>query len=179
MYHLIITRKPEFVLDLGSGLTTLIAGYALRKNGSGRLEAWEHMEKYADRTRQLISRHRLENWVSVTHSPLEETLIEGKPYYWFRRRPSATQTIDFLIVDSPPGSVCRESRFPAVPILKPHLASEWTIILDDTDREDEKSIEHQWKALLGDLQIERRGDESKSCFSIFSSGHPGDLLEVS
>ena len=168
IYDLIIRKKPRFVLDLGSGLTTLVAGYAVRKNGVGQVVAWEHLKKYSQATEDLVSSHGLGNWVSVVLSPLQETMIQGERHLWFKDRPHGDDLIDFIIVDSPPGSLGKESRFPAVPILKSHLADQWTIVLDDTNRVDEQSIEKKWRLLLGETQIEKHGVGTKSHFSVLT-----------
>jgi len=37
LYHTIRSRRPELVVEIGSGVSTLVCAYALQQNGSGRL----------------------------------------------------------------------------------------------------------------------------------------------
>ena len=168
IYELIITRKPKYVLDLGSGLTTLIAGYAVQENGTGQVEAWEHLENYAHETSNLVKQHNLEKWARVTTNSLKDTSMGNRTYEWFSQRPEKGLKIDLLIVDSPPGSVGSHARYPALQILSPWLADDIVVILDDVDRSDEKETVEKWLAESGPLTVDLRGESSKSQFAILT-----------
>jgi predicted O-methyltransferase YrrM len=58
LYQEIKDNKPQTVLDIGSGMTTVISAYALRDNGSGKIVAWEHDLDHVESTRELILSHR-------------------------------------------------------------------------------------------------------------------------
>jgi hypothetical protein len=45
-----------------------------------------------------------------------------------------------LVIDGPPRATRKLARYPAGPVLFPLLADNATVFLDDTDREDEKTI---------------------------------------
>jgi hypothetical protein len=49
-----------------------------------------------------------------------------------------------LIVDGPPGNIQEKSRYPVLPLLHNSLSDSARIIMDDGNREDEKSIVAMW-----------------------------------
>jgi predicted O-methyltransferase YrrM len=166
IYALITQKKPELVLDLGSGLTTLVAGYALRKNGYGHVVAWEHLDEYSTKTMALVGQHGLNEWAAVYNAPLEEVSIGNQVFTWYSQEPSFEHRIDLLIVDGPPADVGEMARYPAIPLLLPWLSEDATIVLDDVDREDEKSILEAWESLLPNKKKVVLGETSKSKFVI-------------
>lgn len=164
LWDLILEKKPKFVLDLGSGLTTLIGGYAVMRNGTGRIEAWEHLAEFAESTTDLIAQHQLNAWAKVVHAPLVSTEIGADTYRWFDVRPRPNEPIDLLVVDSPPGSTGTQSRFPALPILLDYLSDDAVIILDDVNRGDETRVLARWAELLPGAVTKRSTQFSKSEF---------------
>lgn len=54
LHRYITTRKPDRVLELGGGVTTLVMAHAMHEIGHGELVTVEHIKKYADETRKLV-----------------------------------------------------------------------------------------------------------------------------
>jgi predicted O-methyltransferase YrrM len=135
-------HRPACVVELGSGLSTLILGYAL-EGWNGHLWSIEHEADYARRTRAAVVQHELDEHVTVLHAPLEPWDPAGRPWYgrgWLGDLPP----IDLLVVDGPPGTLCPMSRYPALPVLAPHLAPGAVIVVDDAAREDERAMVRRW-----------------------------------
>jgi hypothetical protein len=168
LFDLVIARKPKFVLDLGSGLTTVIAGYAVQKNRTGSVESWEHLPMYAKETADLIAQHNLENWATVTTNPLKKTVVGNKNFEWFSRRPKIGTKIDLLVVDSPPGVVGTMARYPALPILRSFMSDDFVVILDDIHRPEEEQTIEAWQSEWSSLNVSIKGESSKSKFAILS-----------
>src|SRR3954469_12392039 len=59
LLHLIRTRRPKLVLELGSATSSVWLGYALQKYG-GRLVSLDHDPGYARQTRALVAAHGLD-----------------------------------------------------------------------------------------------------------------------
>jgi predicted O-methyltransferase YrrM len=149
LYSEIRSSRPEYILDLGSGMTTLISAYALRDNGGGKVVAWEHMEEYATSITKKLADRGLGDFSKVEHKPLELQVIDGQTYNWFGGGLNGIEKkIDILIVDSPPGSTGRMARFPAIPKLLNHLSETAVVYLDDVHREEEKEILNRWLSLM-------------------------------
>src|SRR5690606_26013125 len=67
----VLERKPELVLECGSGASTVWLGYALRRLGKGRLVSLEHSEKYFQLVRHQLEVHGLTEVVELRLAPLE------------------------------------------------------------------------------------------------------------
>ena len=70
-------QRPQLVVELGSGLSTLIIAAALKRNGAGRLISIDADADYAQQTRAQLALHGLDPWVQVRVAPLREISFEG------------------------------------------------------------------------------------------------------
>jgi hypothetical protein len=148
--RLVLDIRPNLVVECGSGSSTIAIARTLRASG-GRLISLEHDAKYAQRTREMLRLHGLDDLAIVVTAPLMSREVGGKKYQWYTPvyEPLLNQPVDMLVVDGPPGSIATRSRYPAVPILKSYLADECSILMDDGDRADERHIAHLWGEDLG------------------------------
>jgi len=152
----ILQNKPENILDLGSGVSSIIMGYCQEKFGKGKVVAIDHEVLYAETTKLNIINHKLQKTVEVIHAPLKEYIISGKKWLWYDLdKINLTNYIDFLVIDGPPGGLQALSRYPAIPLLFDYLSSKATIILDDGNREDETEIVQMWENEFEDLSYVR------------------------
>jgi predicted O-methyltransferase YrrM len=69
---LVLRERPACVLELGSGVSTLILGYALERTG-GKLVSVDHEAEYAERTRVAVGLHGLAEVATILHAPLSRT----------------------------------------------------------------------------------------------------------
>jgi predicted O-methyltransferase YrrM len=140
-------QKPNTILELGSGISTIISGYCIERQGFGRIIAVDHDEEFAEQSRANIKEHGLENVVEIIYAPLKPLLLEGREWMWYDTSAfDAVHDIDLLTVDGPPQmyNPTRRVRYPALPYLLPKLSENAYILMDDADREDEKSIAEMW-----------------------------------
>lgn len=156
----ILARRPGLVVECGSGASTLICGYALEKawgGEGGRLISLEHDPRYWEETCRAIAVHDLARVVEVVSAPLVEWSIGGQTWRWYdlERVRNLDRPIDLLFVDGPPGHVQPRSRYPAVPLLREHLAPDAVIILDDVNRDDEQAVLAMWLRELPGAHCER------------------------
>jgi len=142
----IIRNKPNTIVELGSGVTTLINGYALEKyHPEGRVLSIDHDADYADVTKNELKLHGLDKFVEIRIAPLSETEINGSIQIWYDLSSINFETkIDLLIVDGPPVKTEQMARYPALPLLKDHLSEKCTIIIHDTKRKQEEAIVNRW-----------------------------------
>ncbi|NEQ84598.1 MAG: class I SAM-dependent methyltransferase [Moorea sp. SIO2I5] len=141
-------QKPKVTLELGSGVSTLIAAYCFSKNASGKIISLDHKREYADYTMSLIEKHELGKFVNVMHSPLTNSVIGGEEWLWYNIEDIENRLgdlkIDLVIIDGPPYNTQPLARYPALPILFPYLNDNAVIILDDASRSDEQEIAQRW-----------------------------------
>lgn len=136
-----LTRRPACVVELGSGVSTLVLGYALERTG-GRLVSVEHDAGHAAQTRAEVARHGLDGPVTVVHAPLEPRA--GGARWYSRAWVEALPLIDMLVVDGPPGTTGSLARYPALPALATKLSPGAVIIVDDAHRPDEQVMVARW-----------------------------------
>jgi predicted O-methyltransferase YrrM len=142
-----LDEKPTFILEMGTGFSSIVAGYSLKLNRKGRLLSLENEASFAVQSGQLIEKHGLGKFVRVLHAPLREVVIGNQNYRWYDTSFLGSlqeHSIDAVFVDGPPGNIQELSRYPALPILFDYLADNVTIIVDDANRTDEKEIIYRW-----------------------------------
>ena len=126
------------VLEIGSGLTTLILGTLVRRRG---LPVWtlEHHPEYFRNTEAKLKRYDLTN-VHLTLAPLRDY----GDFCWYDP-PLDLLPRDFglVIADGPPGDV-KGGRFGLLPVLHSHFAPEVVILLDDAERVQEAAVLRKW-----------------------------------
>ncbi len=150
----IVTRKPVKIVEAGSGLSTLIMAYCLKKNGRGRIIALEHDLDCFDKSKNMISAHGLESIATIIHAPLAEHTINNDKWQWYDiESVELERGVDFLFIDGPPRQVQRLARYPALPLLYKTLRTGFAMILDDASRSDEQDIVARWKREYPDMEL--------------------------
>jgi len=131
------------VLEIGSGLTTLILGALVARRG---IPVWtlEHHPEYFAHTQELLKRVGLSN-VHLTLAPLRDY----GDFCWYDA-PLDVLPRDFslVIADGPPGDV-KGGRFGLLPVLRSHFAPGVVVLLDDAERGREQAVLEKWKSEYG------------------------------
>ncbi len=147
LFHLVRRHRPKLILELGSGSSTVLFAAALRANGAGRVISVEHDAAHARHTAQLLEQAGLSDRVELTLAPLVALQIAERTFQWYDLAPrlnSLAEKIDLVFVDGPPGKVQTLSRYPALPVLLPHLSPRALVFVDDGSREDETKMVAMW-----------------------------------
>lgn len=143
----VLDSRPVCVVEAGSGTSTVIIAYCLKRLGTGHVFALEHDPVYAARTRKALIDHGLTEHATVVEAPLREQLAGGKRYPWYDiSKLVLPGPIELLLVDGPPDTVQQHARYPAVPLLRPFMAPGAVVLLDDGARADERAIAQRWVA---------------------------------
>jgi len=141
----ILARKPNLVVELGSGVSTLISAYALEKLGKGKLISIDHDSEFLQKTHQQINLHGLHDVVQTVHAPLTKISLNGIDWQWYDLASvDITSPVELLVVDGPPGDLQARSRYPALPMFAEHLSDNAALFLDDVVRPDEQAIVREW-----------------------------------
>jgi predicted O-methyltransferase YrrM len=151
----ILVGKPTTIVELGSGVSTLLTAYAIRQAGHGRLFSFEHDEKYLAQTREYLDNHDLESLVELFYAPLSDLELEKGVWQWYTiQTEDLFAPIDLLVVDGPPARIQTLSRYPALPALHEYLSETGTVFVDDYFREDEAEAVRSWLHEFPDLHVE-------------------------
>ena len=145
-------RRPGLVLELGSGVSTVVTGYMLKQAGFGCMVSLDHDANYSAETRRQLALHELQDLCTVVTASLEQVDVNGHGSRWYDAAATADiKSIDMLIVDGPP-SVDRWSRYPALPLLIEKLSDVATVVVDDYKRD--QSYVESWLRDYPEFQIE-------------------------
>lgn len=148
-------KKPDIriVLELGSGVSTVVLAAALKGKPNSRLVSIEHDYEYYCNTRRLLEGESLLDYVNLIYAPLVEYELNGEIYKWYDipfdmlEQVIGVGNLDLVLVDGPPAATNRHARYPAYPLLKRFLSDNAKVILDDAGREQEKEILQMWDEL--------------------------------
>jgi predicted O-methyltransferase YrrM len=130
-----IVRKyrPGLVVELGSGVSTLVAA----KAGARKVVSIDNSDEFGGKTISLLKDHKVRG-VDVRIAPLQPY---ANGFTWYDTSMiKDLKKIDLLIIDGPPGSKNPEARYPALAEFKDKLSSKAVIIIDDVHREGERKL---------------------------------------
>lgn len=104
--EVICQKKPELVVEAGSGVSTLMIAYYLKKMGKGKVISLEHDERYASASQELISQHGLQDIATVVYTPLVEFEIISRKWLWYDiNNLNFDKSIDLFFIDGPPDKI--------------------------------------------------------------------------
>jgi predicted O-methyltransferase YrrM len=146
IYETVKKINPSLVVELGSGVSTLVAA----KSGAKKVVSLDGSKEYAAKTRELIKEHRVRG-VDVRFAALLP-YVNGLTWYDVSVIKDLKK-IDLLIVDGPPGNNNPESRYPALKEFKDKLSSRAVVILDDVNREGERKLAEDFAAALPNHEL--------------------------
>ena len=125
--------RPGLVVELGSGVSTLVAA----KAGARKVVSIDNSDEFGGKTISLLKDHKVRG-VDVRIAPLQPY---ANGFTWYDTSMiKDLKKIDLLIVDGPPGSKNPEARYPALAEFKDKLSSKAVIIIDDVHREGERKL---------------------------------------
>jgi predicted O-methyltransferase YrrM len=143
--HLIEQLRPETVVELGSGSSTVVAAYQLKKNGNGRVIALDHDERWGGITSDWLKEHELTSWAEVRIAPLESAIIDERSYKWYKlEKLEDVKKIDLLLIDGPPDNYGFGLRYPGLHYLATRLGENGVIVVDDCIMPRWKDIVVKW-----------------------------------
>lgn len=148
----ILEVKPNFVLELGSGVTTFVVNACCNSLGHCTALSIDHDREYLSQTEEQLRSTKINNLIELKHCPLKDVEIELANWLWYDLSPASfTTEIEMLIVDGPPRRIQKNSRYPAIMQLHTRFANETKILLDDYNRGDEQEVVGLWMKDLDQL----------------------------
>ncbi len=151
LFQRVRTEQPKLVIELGSGVSTVVIASALEKCGHGRLMAFEHDQTYLEKTAALLRAQGLTDRVDLVYAPLRTYRFGDEAFRWYDIPWPILDTAraecgaELVLVDGPPKATGNMARYPAHPLLKQYYAPSACILLDDAGREEEQRIAARWR----------------------------------
>ncbi len=146
-------RRPRLVLELGSGMSTIVTARLLRELGTGRLLAVEHDDAWTDRVQAQLQREGLADLAQVVRAPLgPNERCWGDTEWYDEAALSAAlddvgDPVEVLVIDGPPAwrPGTEHARYPALGLLASRLAPGAAVVLDDVERPGEQDVFARWR----------------------------------
>lgn len=154
--RLVAFNKPKLVIELGSGLSTVVMAATLRSNGQGRLISIDHDTEYAHKTRQSLGLAGLTTLAEVRTTPLKEQRQLGPSSIWYDLSDnSLPESVDLVFIDGPPAMLGTNIRAPALDYFWPRLSTNGLLVFDDAARREENTFIEQWLINHPDASLHR------------------------
>lgn len=156
----IILNQRKTIVECGGGISTFLMAKVI-KEYSGKIYTIEHNKEWYVYLESLLKRHKLRENVNIIFAPLVPSKFSlfGENYWYDCEcidRKIPKKEVDFLIVDGPPSFPIKNkySRYPAVPFFWEYLSEDYTILLDDINRQGEQEIIYSWEREF-DIKFEK------------------------
>lgn len=134
------SERPQSVVELGAGATSLVAGRALQLWGGGSLVSFDQHAPFVAGTRDWLARLGIPADLRV--APLGPP-PPGWPGAWYQLA-NLPERIDLLLVDGPPWTVHPFARG-AAECLFDRIPVGGVVMLDDAARPGERVIAARWR----------------------------------
>ena len=131
--QLVRNHNPKLVVELGSGVSTLVVA----KAGAKKVISIDNSAEFAGKTRDMLKEHKVRG-VEIRVAELKAH-ISGVDWY-DTNVIKDLKRIDLLIVDGPPGSKNPQARMPARAEFIAKLSPKAIIVIDDVNREGERKL---------------------------------------
>jgi predicted O-methyltransferase YrrM len=148
LFHILVSNKPKYIIELGSGSSTMLIAKILKKMGhvpSLHISV-DHEEKYLNITKEIAKLNSLDDQIQFEHCPLVK--IDGYENKWYSNISDLAKgkMFDLVIVDGPPAyeTGMGSAREPALDVLASHISNGGVLILDDANRPGELAVADAW-----------------------------------
>ena len=136
----VLELKPQSVVELGAGASSLIIARALQMNGSGQLLSVDQHGEFAAATQDWLREHGLDG--EIRHAPLRPA-PSGWPGVWYDHG-LLPDRIDLLVIDGPPWTIHPYVRGSAETLFD-RLPVGGVVLLDDAARPGERVVARRWR----------------------------------
>ena len=132
--------RPQEVVELGCGASTLVLAKALELNGGGHLTSYDQHADFVEATGRWLATHGLT--ASMRHGPIVED-----PSHWshsWYELAAVPAEIDLLVIDGPPWTLNPFVRGRAE-LLFERIRPGGIVLLDDAARPGERVVAARWR----------------------------------
>jgi predicted O-methyltransferase YrrM len=137
----IAAERPETVVELGAGASTLIVARTLQLLGrGGRLISYDQHDAFVEATRVWLADHGL--CADLKHAPI--TSGSGRWADLWYDLDAVPDSIDLLLIDGPPWAIGPTVRGKASRLFS-RIKRGGTVMLDDAARPGERLVARRWQ----------------------------------
>ncbi|MBE9568262.1 MAG: class I SAM-dependent methyltransferase [Proteobacteria bacterium] len=152
-------EKPQTIVECSSGTSSLVLAKCCQLNDKGHVYSLENGTEFVEKTGLQLDAFSLGGFCDVIHAPLKTVHVDDEEFQWYDLDGFPDVEIDMLVIDGPPGFIQKQSRYPALPLLRDRLAQHCVVYLDDAAREDEQVLVKRWLELCPEFELEYLDNE--------------------
>ncbi|WP_347303888.1 class I SAM-dependent methyltransferase [Croceibacterium sp. TMG7-5b_MA50] len=145
--------RPQVVVELGCGASSLVAARALELHGGGRLVSYDQHGPFVAATREWLAGEGVD--ATIHHAPLRNGAGGKWPGSWYDLT-AVPEQIDLIIIDGPPWTVHPFVRGAAEQLFS-RLRPGGMVLLDDAARPGERIVARRWRRNWPDMRFARVG----------------------
>lgn len=130
LYDLVLIDNPNIVVEFGSGCSTVVMAYAMRKNGKGKIISFESDKYWFDKNLEIIPNF-LKGIAELYYRPCSQNVYAKTPVLFYLTHSTSIipETIDMIYVDGP--ELIDKFRITANPLtLEDRLSDDGKIVVD-------------------------------------------------
>jgi hypothetical protein len=147
--------RPNAVLELGSGVSTVVLAACMAEThggGSAHVFSVDESETYLDRTLRMLDAACLRSCVRLAHRRVRDQVVCGRSTRCYELGETFLQTFleqapEVVLIDGPSGG--GTVRLATLPLVLGHVRRPCTFFLDDALRDDEIAVATLWQTLPG------------------------------
>jgi predicted O-methyltransferase YrrM len=158
----VLAARPETVVELGAGATSLVLARCLQMNGAGKLISLDQHGDFVAATTTWLADNGLS--AEMRSAPLVPAPA-GWPGLWYDHG-ALPEKIDLLVIDGPPWTIHPYVRG-AAETLFDRITPGGVVMLDDGARPGERVVATRWRRRWPDFD-----------FQLETSGTKGTLIGV-
>lgn len=140
----VVRRRPQYVVECGSGATTVVLAKALSKNGYGHVYSLDQDIDSANKTYRWLTEHGLTEWATVIYAEPIQYTLNGNNFDWYALSDLPNTAIDLMVVNGPNSAAQKYARYPALFLLRARLTDQSAIIVNNTNRPDDVGTLALW-----------------------------------
>ena len=148
LIEVIERTRPQVVVELGCGATSLVIGRALQLNGGGQLIGFDQHAGFVDETTRWLASHGVS--AQLWPAPLVAQANDWASCWY--GLPVLPENIDLLVIDGPPWTINPFVRGQAE-VLFTGLAPGGIVLLDDAARPGERVVARRWWRRWRDMRF--------------------------
>lgn len=170
--------RPAYLIEFGSGLSTVFLTDILRDTLSAHVFTIDHSSYYLQKTRELVGQRPN---VTFLYAPIALYQFRFKHFSTYqgdfvRKIPQGVK-FDLVLIDGPPGY--RFGREAPLYQIAPFLKPETLILLDDANREPEQEAIANWRRVWRDGLETMPFPELKKGLAVIQVRNPAKMSLVS
>ena len=137
-------RRPQYVVECGSGVTTIVLAQALSKHGYGHVYSLDQDIDSANKTYSWLCEHGLTDWATVIYAEPIQYTLNSNNFTWYTLNDLPNTAIDMMVINGPDSKSQKYVRYPALFLLRGRLTDLCAIIVNNTNRPDDAATLALW-----------------------------------